>query len=215
MANGRNGKAGGMGRRSDPKAQRLGRRDPELDLFLRNLDEIEIRLDDDELEVTATYPDTSNRYGSGNLSLTRTFDLEEHEELRRLVQRLVAAVQEAVAAGDPDYEPARCDRCVKADCCSFDRIHLSEDERRRILEFLGERDDEKANRRYFRPDDDLGGYYRTVFRHRDGHCVFLKEIDGQWRCSIYPVRPQVCRDFDAAYCSEYSELRPKRRARRS
>ncbi len=199
----------------EPKAQRLGRRNPELELLFRHLDEIEIRLDDEELEVTSTYPDRGNEFGSGNLSMSRTFDLEEHEGLRDLVRKLVGAIQDALAEGDEDYDPDRCDRCVKSDCCGFDRIHLNEEERRRILDFLGKEDTERENRRYFLPDDDLSGYYVTVFKQVDGHCVFLKPVEGQMRCSIYPVRPQVCRDFDAAYCTEWSKLLPRRKARRS
>jgi Fe-S-cluster containining protein len=189
-----------------PKSQRLSKNDPALETLFRHLDNIEIRLDDEELEVTATGPDQSTPFASGNMSYSQSFDLEDHPDLRKAVSKLIDALHIALAEPDEDYDPNRCDRCVKADCCCFPRIHLTETERIRILDHLGLEDSEANCKKYFRPDEDLGGFYKSIFRQVDGHCVFLKKTGKLMRCSIYEVRPQVCRDFDAGYCEEASKL---------
>lgn len=193
------------------RAQRRVRGDAAREKILRYLNSIEIDLDDGEVEISSTYPDESSPHGTGNMVLSRTIDLEDeqHSGLREAVKRLVEACQDAILGPDEDYDPERCDRCVNADCCRIDRIHLSEDERRRILDFLGEEDSRASYDRYFVEDEDTGGYYRTMFRHENGGCIFLKELNGMSRCSIYPARPQVCRDYDAGYCDEWTKLLPR------
>lgn len=184
---------------------------PELEKFLRHLGTLTIDLDDEEIELEATLPDESFAFGSGNYGLSRTIDLADHDELRAAVKNLVKVAQKALFERDEEYDPDRCDRCVKADCCHIDRIHLTEDERLRILEHLGEPDTAVASAKYFEVDDDLAGYYRHVMRHVDGHCSFLKPgPQGIMRCTIYEVRPRVCAEYDAGYCTEATELLPQR-----
>ena len=153
-------------------------------------------------------------------TLSRVFDLEDDEcvPIKRAVEDLVAAIQDAMIEPNPDYMPNRCDSCVRSDCCHMGRIHLSEAERKRILDHLGEPDNQEAYDRYFEEDIDIAGYYKTMFRHvrpddpkddEDTQCVFLKEMSGgHMGCSIYEVRPKVCRDYAAAYCDEFSILDP-------
>lgn len=184
--------------------------------FFRHLGRLTIDLDDEEIEVEATFPDESHPFGLGNYEVQRTLDLEHNDDVREAVKALVRVVQEAVLETDKDYDPNRCDRCVKSDCCHIDRIHLNDAERRRILEHLGLEDTPKNNKRYFDDDDDLAGYYTHVMKHSGdpAHCIFLKPVKGIMRCSIYEARPQVCRDYDAGYCTEYSKLLPKKRVTR-
>jgi len=181
--------------------------------LMRYLDSIEINLDDCEVELTSTFPDESSPYASGNFVYTRTveFDEDSEAEIKEAVQNLVAACQGALQRQDPEYEPDRCSRCVKADCCRIDRIHLDEDERRRIIEHLGLPDTQETYDRYFEVDEDAGGYYKTIFKHENGSCIFLKNYGSQMRCSIYEVRPQVCRDYDAGYCDEWTKMLPKKK----
>ncbi|MEZ5988266.1 MAG: YkgJ family cysteine cluster protein [Planctomycetota bacterium] len=192
-----------------------------LDEFLRHLENIEIDLSDNEMTVESYPPSKATAHGELESTLSRTFDLEEdrHKKLRKAVLALVEATQEALLETDEEYQPDRCDRCRHSDCCHIERIHLSEDERRAILDYLGLDDDQATYDRYFERDEDLGGYYKSMFRHvkarnprekGDTHCVFLKEMpNGMMGCSIYPVRPKVCRDYDAAYCTEWTDLAPK------
>lgn len=187
------------------------REHPELERFLRHLGTITIDLDDEEIEIEATLPDESFAFGSGNYGIARTFDLGEHDALRDAVRNLVKVAQEALFEVDEEYDPNRCDRCTESDCCHIGRIHLTEEERLRILDHLGEPDTPAASAKHFEVDDDLAGYYRHIMRHVDGHCSFLKRNDdGMMRCSIYEVRPQVCREYDAGYCTEATKLKPRR-----
>lgn len=197
-------------KRSKESLQSRVRGKARLEAFFRHLGNLSIDLDEEEIEVQSTFPDDAEGFASGNLEMTRTLDLEEHPELRAAVKQLVALCQEAVLRKDPQYDPNRCDRCVKSDCCWIDRIHLTDEERVAILDHLG-LDDTRANTAcYFTEDDDLAGFYRHMMRHEDGHCVFLKKVGGVMRCSVYEVRPKVCRDYDAGYCTDYTKLLPRR-----
>ncbi len=178
------------------------------DLF-RHLSTISVDLDQYEVEVESTHPMEGLPFGSLTRTLSRTLDIDEHPGLRRAVESLVREVKKVFAKGDPDYKPDRCDRCIQADCCSFGRIFLTRAEARRILDFLGK--PASSMGRYFEEEKDLTGTYDLVFRHTAGHCVFLKKKNGLMRCTIYPVRPRVCREFDAAVCDEWSEMLPSRK----
>ena len=192
--------------------QRRVRGKEEIARVLRHLTRLAIDLDEEELEIESTFPDDSHSFGIGNYEVSRTLDLTDHPKIRDAVKRLVGLCHDALLDEDPDYDPDRCDRCVKSDCCWIDRIHLTEEERVRILEHLGVSDTPRNSGRYFDEDDDLAGYYQHMMRHKDGHCSFLVPSEGGiMRCSIYEARPQVCRDYDAGYCSEYSKLLPRRR----
>ncbi|MCB9880710.1 MAG: YkgJ family cysteine cluster protein [Planctomycetes bacterium] len=185
---------------------------PELEQFLRHLSSVSIDLDDEELDIESTLPDKSFAFGNSNVSYSRSFDLTDHPALREAVKNLVSEIHNVAFKADPEYDPNRCDRCVKSDCCSIDRIHLTEAERLRILDHLGERDSKATSAKYFEFDDDLGGFYKHIMRHTNGACSFLKPIGpgGMMRCSIYAVRPNVCREYDPGYCTEATKLKPKR-----
>ncbi len=184
--------------------------DEMLEKFFRHLGGLQIDLDEEELEIESTFPDDSYPFGVGNYELSRTLDLEDHPKVRDAVKKLVAACHEAMLKRESTYDADRCDRCVKADCCTIDRIHLTEAERVRILAYIEVEDTPANSKRYFEKDDDLAGYYRHIMRHKDGGCSFLKEQGGIMRCSIYEARPKVCREYDSGYCTEYTKLLPRR-----
>jgi Fe-S-cluster containining protein len=37
---------------------------------------------------------------------------------------------------------------------------------------------------------------RCFMRMTEGHCAALARTGGEWLCSIYERRPQLCRDFE-------------------
>ncbi len=192
-----------------------------LELFFRHLENLEIDLSDNELTVESYPPTQAYEHMEFEQTLSRVFDLEDEDcvPLKRAVEDLVAAIQDAMMEVPTDYMPNRCDRCYHADCCHMGRIHLSEEERIRIIEHLGEPDNEETYDRYFEADDDIAGFYKTMFKHvkpdepkdeDDTQCVFLRKMfNGHMGCSIYEVRPKVCRDYGAAYCDEFSVLTPE------
>jgi len=178
------------------------------DVF-RHLSTISVDLDQYEVEVDSTHPLEGLPFGSLSRTLSRTLDIDDHPGLKRAVDALVREVKKVLRQGDPEYKPNRCDRCVNSDCCSFGRIFLTREEAGRILEYLGK--PASALSRYFEEEKDLTGSYDLIFRHTGGHCVFLKRRNGLMRCSIYPVRPRVCREFDAAVCDDWTEMLPARK----
>ncbi len=181
----------------------------ELADVFRHLSTLSVDLDQYEVEVESTHPLAGLPYGSLSQTLSRTLDIDEYPGIKRAVTALVREVKKVLRGGDPEYKPNRCDRCVHSDCCSFGRIFLTREEAWRILDFLGR--PRSALPRYFEEEKDLTGSYDLVFRHRDGHCVFLRKKNGLMRCSVYPVRPRVCREFDAAVCDDWTEMLPARK----
>jgi len=175
----------------------------DIDEVIRHLGSVEIDLDGYEVEVESCRPTEGLPYGEFAASLSRTLDLDDHPRLREAVDRLVAEVAAIFREGDPEYRPDRCDRCVNSDCCHMGRIFLSREEALAILAHLGEK--EETFSRYFEREKDIAGAYDYIFRHRDGHCPFLIAQGDRMRCSVYSVRPRVCREFDAASCDECEE----------
>jgi len=177
-----------------------------LDSVLRHLSRIDIDLDELEVEAEAALPRTSDALGERAQKVTRTLRLADHPELEAAVRGMVKAVHAIFRRPDANHDASRCDRCVKADCCSFELILTTQAEAARILEFLGE--PPSARSRHFVEQRDIGEYYDLHIRHERGRCRFLKKVGSQMRCSIYAVRPQVCREFDAGACTMWSEMLP-------
>jgi Fe-S-cluster containining protein len=201
----------------------------------RHVDSLSIDLDEEEITIESCFPDWNGAQDEpedddeeldDNVRISRTVSLDKGrwKPLRSDVAKLVEELHERMLQPDEDYDADRCMRCKHSDCCYDWRIHMTEAERVRILEHIGEPDTPETYAKYFEPDEDLSGFYRSVFRHvgepapekepgeSDGHCSFLKPgPDGRPGCSIYEVRPQVCRDFDAGYCTEWTKLLPGRK----
>ena len=177
-----------------------------LDAMLRYLSRIEVDLDELEVEAEAALPRTADALGQHTQCITRRVRIDAHPALDSAVRALVRAVHDVLRTPDPGHDARRCDRCVKADCCSHELILTTPAEATRILEFLGE--PPTALARHFVARRDVGDYFELHVRHQRGRCRFLKRVGRQMRCSIYPVRPQVCREFDAGACSVWSEMLP-------
>jgi Fe-S-cluster containining protein len=83
-------------------------------------------------------------------------------------------------------------------CCFFD-------DPRYVMVF--EHDTERLGDRAEELTQWIGG--RNFMRQVDGHCVALEQHGDYWLCSIHPIRPQLCRDFDRG-CGTCRELVPLR-----
>lgn len=104
-----------------------------------------------------------------------------------------------------------CNKCP-AYCCSYDLIPTTDADIRRLAKHFGISNDQ-ARRRFTRSDKDSDS---RVLRHvEDEHfgtvCRFLDQDTRQ--CSIYKVRPRICRDFPGRpRCGYYEFLKFERRA---
>jgi Fe-S-cluster containining protein len=79
-----------------------------------------------------------------------------------------------------------CTQC--ANCCRYSIVSLRAAEVARIAAYLNM--DEAAVVQHFTAPDPESPQARTLRSDRNG-CVFLKDN----RCSIYPARPEACRNF--------------------
>lgn len=79
-----------------------------------------------------------------------------------------------------------CTKC--ANCCRYSIVSVRAAEVARIAAYLGM--DEAAVVQHFTAPDSESPRARTLVSSKDG-CIFLK--DGL--CSIYPARPEACRNF--------------------
>lgn len=173
---------------------------------LRHLSSLEIDLDRYELQVRSILPSKGLPLGDYTANLNRTIELDKHPALRRAVAALVAEVRGIMARRDPRFQPDRCDRCVRSDCCEFERIFLEEQEAAAILAHLGRPASDFSL--FFKRERDLAGHYKLMLRHRAGHCTFLRKRGPRMRCSIYEARPRICREFDASTCECCTETLP-------
>ncbi len=173
----------------------------------RHLSSIDIDLDNYELEVESIHPLKGLEYGEFSSSISRKIDLNEFPEIKNAVEKLVRSIKKVFLEPDPEYKPSRCDRCVKSDCCEFERIFLTREEAKKILDHIGE--PWSGWRKFFVREKDLAEYYDFVFKRENGRCIFLKKRKDMMRCSIYPVRPRICREFDASTCDVWTRMKGK------
>jgi Fe-S-cluster containining protein len=156
--------------------------------------------------VEATFPDESDPVGVHSTTVSRTLPLSDYPDLESAVKHVVHVIRDILAKPYREYDPRRCDRCVKSDCCAYERILVTDDDMSRVLEFLGE--PLSAIDRYSNDAPDLGGFFTRRLKHKNGHCVFLKSDGRQMRCSIYEARPMVCREYDAGTCTVWTKMLP-------
>src|SRR6266702_597015 len=104
------------------------------------------------------------------------------------------------SAMHPTYDCAKC----PAYCCSYDEIELKELDIRRLAKHL-DLDRETFLRRYTKRGNELS----ILRHHRDklygSACVFLDS--NTRRCTVYEVRPNVCRTYpDRPRCGYFDFL---------
>jgi Fe-S-cluster containining protein len=170
-----------------------------------------IELDQEgNLTVTFDLPVTQqSTHYEMSLSGSRTFDVYEHPELAGLVKQLFGAVRKRLLAEpDPDMASVDCDRCKEASCCRQYNVLLTEAD---IDRLRGRTPRDVFLRRYTVKAVDWSGDHRYQLacdRDEIGEkCVFLtRDRHGRMRCSVYPRRPQICRNFDMAVCSDFTPM---------
>ncbi len=83
-----------------------------------------------------------------------------------------------------------CTQC--GNCCTGPPgyVFLTPDEVSKIATFLGRKDGALPPTELRRVGSKL-----SLTEHKNGDCVFLKQIDGKRICSVYPVRPLQCRTW--------------------
>ncbi len=187
--------------------KRNDRRPPELNGV--SVDSIEL---DQEGNLTVTFDlpvkQRSTHYEL-SLSGSRVFDVYECPELERLARELFSAIRKRLEARpDPDMARVSCDRCKESSCCREYNVLLSDED---IDRLRGKTPRATFLRKYAVPGVDWSGDFKYQLKcdkdERGEKCVFLKrDRQGRMRCSVYARRPQICRNFDMAVCTDFTPL---------
>jgi Fe-S-cluster containining protein len=91
---------------------------------------------------------------------------------------------------NPQGEPMECRRCGV--CCTRHQAYVRQAEMQRIIAFLGITEMEWS-KQYEDPRWEYNDYRLII--HINGACAFLRYENGLAACSIYPVRPACCSDW--------------------
>jgi Fe-S-cluster containining protein len=163
---------------------------------------------DGELKVAFDLPvvQTTAQYEQ-QLQGVRTFDVYRDPELERLCRDLFRAIRERVKRADPARLAVSCGRCQSSDCCRSYNVLVTREDVARLRDGLGIAA-EAFQEKYLRPAIDWCSDYPWQLAcdedARGDKCVFLKETPaGQMRCSVYGLRPKICRDFDEKACDDF------------
>ena len=101
-----------------------------------------------------------------------------------------------------------CSKCPGY-CCSYDHIHVTENDARRLAKHFDMKEKD-FSLRYLKIVPE--GY--SVLRHRKDHiyksmCVFFDQDER--RCTVYKARPHVCRSYpNGNTCGYYSFIKFER-----
>jgi len=177
-----------------------------LEGILNRLSHIAINLDTMEVKVVSSGVEDAHTTGVYSTYHDRSFDIRPHKgntALFEATKKFCAALRREFLKADVNYDPNRCRKCQLSECCwGYDHIQLDDWEVERILQHLGE-----TSRRKFFTRDKLSllssrkNSMKMVTENGVDRCIFLRKNEqGQYRCSIYIVRPSVCRAFNAAAC---------------
>ncbi len=109
----------------------------------------------------------------------------------------------------PQYDCSKC----PGYCCSYPRIEVSDKDLKRLARHF-EIDVDVAEKRFTRVWRSEEGFERVLRHQKDTVyatiCRFF-DTDAR-RCTIYPARPDVCREYpDRAKCGYYEFLKFERR----
>lgn len=165
---------------------------------------------DGELRVTFDLPVEQTTYRfQKELQAVRSFDVYEHPELQALARDLFHAVREKLEVNDPELEEVDCDQCATSSCCRKYNVLTTSEDLERLRQGLSlSREDFYA--RYVTEAVDWCDDYKYQLvcdedEEGEEKCVFLKHDPsvGIMRCSVYEIRPQICRDFDMKTCTDF------------
>lgn len=107
------------------------------------------------------------------------------------------------------YDCAKC----PGYCCSYPRIEVSDDDLKRLAKHFGV-DFAKAERRFTRRYEEHGISERILRHQKDtiyGSICHFFDTEAR-RCTVYPARPGVCRDYpNGSTCGYYGFIRFERK----
>jgi Fe-S-cluster containining protein len=96
-----------------------------------------------------------------------------------------------------------CRKC--AECCkNYPFVDLSKNEINLLEKVAGVHSSVFTNLK----DYEVEGYFLQF--QENGHCFFLNEINGNFSCSIYEARPEICKNYPSkpeqqGYCDANSK----------
>ena len=109
--------------------------------------------------------------------------------------------------------------CLKCTgyCCSYDRIEVSKKDIKRLAKYFGmaEQDVKSRHTKTYKLKENDEITLEQILRHKKDHiftsvCKFLDSESRQ--CTIYEVRPKVCRQYpNTTRCGYYEFLKFERK----
>jgi len=187
---------------------------PEREFPLNGLSVQTLKLSQDgDLEVVFDLPcrQTTAQYHT-QLRGLRTLNVNDDAELKEASKRLFSIVRRRVMEPDPERLKVHCDRCATSACCRNYNVLVTEADVERLAAALG-MSSSAFREKYTDPAVDWSGdYERQLASNQDDRgeekCVFLQRApNGQFRCSVYHDRPQICRDFDMDACDDFVPMK--------
>lgn len=168
---------------------------------------------DGELEVQfdLPHPQTTACYHTQVRGI-RTLNVYEDTELLDACKRLFDIVRRRVQVPDPERLKVSCDRCSTSACCRKYNVLVTGEDIERLATALG-METGAFRARFTAPGVDWSGDYLAQLscdhdEEGEEKCVFLKRgPGGQFRCSVYQDRPQICRDFDMNSCDDFVPMK--------
>jgi Fe-S-cluster containining protein len=181
------------------------------DLNGLSIDDITISQDGD-LTVTFDLPieQATTKYEL-ELQGSRTLDLYENEELQKVCRDLFRIVRKMMEVPDEERVQTHCDSCQSSSCCRKYNVLVTQFDVERLCKGL-KLSEAELRRKHLADAVDWCEDYKyqlTCDEDDDGEekCKFLKEQpNGQFRCSIYEHRPEICRSFDMNTCNDFVPL---------
>lgn len=168
---------------------------------------------DGELDVEFDLPgkQTTAQYYTQIRGL-RTLNVYDDPELEEVCKRLFHIVRKRVMKPDEERLRVHCDNCSTSACCRTYNVLITEDDMARLATSLGT-PLATFKDKYTNPGVDWSDDYPAQLAcdtdyEGEEKCVFLKAAeDGQFRCSVYEHRPQICRDFDMDTCDDFVAMK--------
>lgn len=173
-----------------------------------SIDDITISQDGD-LTVTFDLPieQATPKYEL-ELQGSRTLDLYENEDLQKACRDVFRIVRRLMEEPDEERVEIHCDNCKTSSCCRKYNVLVTQFDVERLCKGLNISEAELRRKHLTEAVDWCEDYkfQLTCDEDDDGEekCKFLKEQDdGQFRCSIYEHRPEICRSFDMNTCNDF------------
>lgn len=166
-----------------------------------------------ELEVEFDLPggQTTAQYHTQIRGL-RTLNVYDDAELEEACKHLFNIVRRRVMKPDPEREKVHCDNCSTSACCRNYNVLVTKEDMKRLATSLGTPFDTFKDKYTASGVDWSDDYTSQLACDNDDQgeekCVFLKRgPNGQFRCSVYEHRPQICRDFDMDCCDDFVAMK--------